>query len=330
MSMEKELVETFEAAKKAADAAADAGAGGGGGSPEAERCVDALKRLRKMRVTTEVLVATQVGKRLRYLTKHPHSGIQSIASDLLAIWKNIVIEETSSSKKNGISENKKPVKVEIKSETAMKVDKSATSSIKVESTPASATPKAEKRDSDLSSSKSESTKNERVFKEENKASVSKKPSSLPSGPPKLSSLIKSNDPARDKIRELLAEAFTKVSGETAKDDRDEVRYILDEVDACDPFRIAVTVESALFEKLGKSTGTHKQKYRSIMFNLRAENNTDFRRRVLLGKVKPERLVDLTPEEMASDARKMANKQIKEKALFECERAGAPKATTRPV
>lgn len=209
----------------------------------------------------------------------------------------------------------------------MKVDKSATSSIKVESTPASATPKAEKRDSDLSSSKSESTKNERVFKEENKASVSKKPSSLPSGPPKLSSLIKSNDPARDKIRELLAEAFTKVSGETAKDDRDEVRYILDEVDACDPFRIAVTVESALFEKLGKSTGTHKQKYRSIMFNLRAENNTDFRRRVLLGKVKPERLVDLTPEEMASDARKMANKQIKEKALFECERAGAPKATT---
>lgn len=58
--MEKELVETFEAAKKAADAAAGAGAGGGGGSPEAERCVDALKRLRKMRVTTEVLVATQV------------------------------------------------------------------------------------------------------------------------------------------------------------------------------------------------------------------------------------------------------------------------------
>lgn len=50
-----ELVEIFEAAKKAADAAAQ-----GGGSPEESRCVDALKRLRKMPVTMDVLVKTQV------------------------------------------------------------------------------------------------------------------------------------------------------------------------------------------------------------------------------------------------------------------------------
>jgi transcription elongation factor S-II len=94
-----------------------------------------------------------------------------------------------------------------------------------------------------------------------------------------------------------------------------VRNILDEVDACDPFRVAVTVESALFERLGRPTGTQKAKYRSIMFNLRAENNTDFRRRVLIGEV------------MASDARKQENMHIKEKALFDCERGAAPKATT---
>jgi transcription elongation factor S-II len=86
------------------------------------------------------------------------------------------------------------------------------------------------------------------------------------------------------------------------------------VDACDPFRVAVTVESALFERLGRPTGTQKAKYRSIMFNLRAENNTDFRRRVLIGEV------------MASDARKQENMHIKEKALFDCERGAAPKAT----
>jgi transcription elongation factor S-II len=64
-----------------------------------------------------------------------------------------------------------------------------------------------------------------------------------------------------------------------------------------------------------------------MFNLRAENNTDFRRRVLIGEVTPEGLPDISPDEMASDARKQENMQIKEKALFECERGGAPKATT---
>ena len=64
-----------------------------------------------------------------------------------------------------------------------------------------------------------------------------------------------------------------------------------------------------------------------MFNLRAENNTDFRRRVLIGLVAPERLPDIPPDEMASDARKQENMQIKEKALFDCERGAAPKATT---
>ena len=48
-------METFEVAKKAADAAVE-----GGGSPEEGRCVDALKRLRKMPVTMDVLVKTQV------------------------------------------------------------------------------------------------------------------------------------------------------------------------------------------------------------------------------------------------------------------------------
>lgn len=56
--MEKELVELFEAAKKAADAAAaDAGADS---SPEEDRCLDALKRLKKLPINYDVLVSTQV------------------------------------------------------------------------------------------------------------------------------------------------------------------------------------------------------------------------------------------------------------------------------
>lgn len=57
--MERELLETFDAAKKAADATA-----GQGDSPEAGRCLDALRRLRDIRVNTDILVSTQVSGRL--------------------------------------------------------------------------------------------------------------------------------------------------------------------------------------------------------------------------------------------------------------------------
>jgi len=56
-----------------------------------------------------------------------------------------------------------------------------------------------------------------------------------------------------------------------------------------------------------------------MFNLKDANNPDFRRRVLLGKIKPEEIVVMTAEDMASDQRKKENDEIKAKALFECER-----------
>nr|GFC98141.1 transcription elongation factor TFIIS-like [Tanacetum cinerariifolium] len=122
------------------------------------------------------------------------------------------------------------------------------------------------------------------------------------------------------MRELLAEALCKVHGEI----EDELR---DEANAADPYRVAVSVESAMFEKWGRSNGAQKLKYRSIMFNIKDAKNPDFRRKVLLGYVKPERILELTPEEMASTERQMEIGKIKEKALFDCERGLPPKATT---
>ncbi|KAJ6798635.1 transcription elongation factor TFIIS [Iris pallida] len=368
--MEKDLVETFEAAKKAADA------------EEEERCVDALRTLRKLPVTMDVLVKTQVGKRLRYLTKHPHKKIQAVASDLLSFWKNVVIEETTKddSKNNkGSSTPQSSLKIksesmEVKSERisksgsgkfnsasrpgstkvenivsdngiketlskteTVKIEKSESGSAKVGNLSRMGSMKVENgikvetfcKTETVKMEKSDYVKVEMMHGSATTAveRVSKGPSSVLNCPPKLTSMVKCNDSTRDKIRELLAEALSKVYKETSGSGRDEVKNILDEVDACDPIRIAVTVESALYEKLGSSTGAQKAKYRSIMFNLKDPKNPDFRRRVLLGDVKPDRLVDLAPEDMASDERKLANKQIKDKALFECERAGAPKATT---
>lgn len=56
--MERELVELFAAAKKAADAAAADGASSS--SPSVSRCVDALKQLKRFPVSYDALVATQV------------------------------------------------------------------------------------------------------------------------------------------------------------------------------------------------------------------------------------------------------------------------------
>ena len=67
--------------------------------------------------------------------------------------------------------------------------------------------------------------------------------------------------------------------------------------------------------------------RSIIFNLKDDKNPDFRRRVLLGEIKPEEIVSMTADDMASDARKRENEGIREKALFECERGLQNAAST---
>ncbi|CAI9774055.1 unnamed protein product [Fraxinus pennsylvanica] len=164
----------------------------------------------------------------------------------------------------------------------------------------------------------ESVQNEKRIKEDKPSSDRQKLASDPVGPPRLTSLVYCKDSVRDKIRELLAEALCKVSSEVDDDLRDQVS-------ASDPYRVAVLVETAMFEKWGKSTGAQKMKYRSIMFNIKDPKNQDFCRKVLLGQFEPRAILELTPEEMASDARQIQNEKIKQKALFECERGAPPQA-----
>jgi transcription elongation factor S-II len=318
--MDKELVDLFESAKKAADAAATASDGGS----EVSRCLDALKLLKNFPITYDILVSTQVGKKLRPLNKHPNEKIQSMASELLEVWKKMVIEETARKKKDGTVDNKaNNVKVEkIEKTTTVTVNAGSVSrSVKVEEILNAESVKVEKM------YKGESTKHGSVSRSEtveaekmDKGAISKVEKKPSFAPPKLTTMVKCNDAARDKLREILVEALSKVASEADED-------IMEEVRARDPIRIAVSVECALFEKWGRSNGAQKFKYRSIMFNLKDAKNPDFRRKVLLGQVKPEWLTDMTPEEMASDQRQQENNKIKEKALFECERGQPPKATT---
>ncbi|XP_027368168.1 transcription elongation factor TFIIS [Abrus precatorius] len=320
--MEKELVELYDAAKKAADSCSS-----GDGEHDESRCIDALEQLRKFPVNYKILVNTQVGKHLKVLTKHPRQKIRAFATDLIEIWKGIIIKETSKNKNGGCdnkveSANGERAKAgKMQKSPSVKVEKSET--VKVEKIDRNGTSKStldnikKVQNVDV---KTEKTDRAASIKVEKPVSGAKKISSSSAIPPKLKTMIKSNDSVRDKIRELLQEALAKVSGEADED-------MLEEVNACDPIRVAVTVESVLFEKWGPSNGAQKVKYRSLMFNLKDQNNPDFRRKVLLGVVEPERLVNMSTAEMASEQRKQENEKIKEKALFECERGTQPKATT---
>ncbi len=66
----------------------------------------------------------------------------------------------------------------------------------------------------------------------------------------------------------------------------------------------MTLQMSVFshQRAGECAGTDKeyrQKVRSLSYNLRDATNPELRARVLQGEVKPDRLVLMTPAEMAS-------------------------------
>ncbi|KAH9720880.1 transcription elongation factor TFIIS [Citrus sinensis] len=95
------------------------------------------------------------------------------------------------------------------------------------------------------------------------------------------------------VREKVCDALSKVSGEADEEIRDEVN-------ACDSVRVAIALESAMFEKWDRYDGPYKIKYKAVLGNLKDPKNPDFRRNVHLGQVKPETIVGMTAKEMAGD------------------------------
>uniref|UniRef100_A0A7N0THK4 Transcription elongation factor n=1 Tax=Kalanchoe fedtschenkoi TaxID=63787 RepID=A0A7N0THK4_KALFE len=335
---EKEIVELFQAAKKAADEAAALS-----GGAEESRCLDALKLLKDFPVNYQILVSTQVGKQLRSLTKHPRERIRVFASELIDMWKKLIARETEKAKKNGngIDKVPKPVKLSsTKIQAAQATAKTAnlevvtvkkcstTEPVQVDmgdqntawkAPLRSETYMAVKSDVKIEKDSAEKAKVEQTTKEE-KLTIVKKPIDGLVAVPKLGFLVKCHDDMRDKVRESLFEALSKVAGEADEEHKDVV-------EKSDPVRVAVTVESAMFEKWGRTNGGQRAKYRSVMFNINDSKNPDFRRKVLLGQIPPEKIPTLSAEDMASDERKSKNDEIKRKALLECEREAAPKSTT---
>ncbi|KAL2613828.1 hypothetical protein R1flu_025520 [Riccia fluitans] len=314
-SMKKEgqqLVELFERANKSADRVEDDESN----ESEESRCIDTLKALRTVTVNTAVLKDTQVAKRLRKLTKHKSPKISSVAQSIINGWKKIVAAEAAAKNDNHTtsskttSTSKESIKSPSRSGDTPKTPSSATRSEKVTSVKREVTVQTEvKTTSSVSVSRSSASVNGAVS------------SAAPAnGSTANLKIPKTGDSTRDRIRELLVEAFSKVLTEAEEE-------LLQKARKKDVVNVACTVESAMFKKLGLSKDANKTKYRSIMFNLKDANNPDFRRRVLLGEIEPEELTTMSVDDMASDVRKAENKKIKDKALFECERGLKAAAST---
>ncbi|KAL1420596.1 hypothetical protein MTO96_023993 [Rhipicephalus appendiculatus] len=97
------------------------------------------------------------------------------------------------------------------------------------------------------------------------------------------------EPVRLNVRKVLRDALLNRCKE-ASDlslSGDEVR------------RMALRIEEELF-KVFRDTGTrYKSKYRSLVFNIKDSRNQGLFRKILRGKIAPDRLVRMTPEELAS-------------------------------
>ncbi|CAM6106829.1 unnamed protein product [Calypogeia fissa] len=294
-----QLVELFQKASKAAEKVEDEE----GDRTEETRCVDALKAMRNVPVTTTILMDTQVGKQLRKLTKHKNSRICVIAQELIDAWKKVVSTEAAAkSESAGSAAKKVPAKESPKSPGLSSPSlKSPSKVAKVVKTERTVELKKTAVTVTTMHSQSKGTQGNGALK----------PVSVP----------KCGDPTRDRIREQLADAFSKVLTDAEDED-------LSKAKATNIGQVVVSVESAMFSKLGLSTGAaNKGKYRSIMFNMKDANNPDLRRRVLIGEITPEELLTMSVEDMASDKRKLENQQIKDKALFECERGFKQAAST---
>ncbi|GMH30987.1 hypothetical protein Nepgr_032830 [Nepenthes gracilis] len=103
----------------------------------------------------------KVGKHLHHLAKHPRRKIQSFATELIEISKNIIMEESKNKRTENL-ENKNSVKVE---PANMESNNRKTNYVKVENVPRAETVKKEKIEEGISSRPEKREKTETVMVE---------------------------------------------------------------------------------------------------------------------------------------------------------------------
>ena len=121
------------------------------------------------------------------------------------------------------------------------------------------------------------------------------------------------DTIRDKIRTRLFDALCMARQEG--------------VASGDEGPLASAIEQAMFDTMDGTSSQYKAKFQQLHFNLKDAKNPDLRRKVVLGIIDADALLQLAPEELASDAKREENQRIRDKKLFDSAPSQAKKATT---
>ncbi|KAJ3999421.1 transcription factor S-II, central domain-containing protein [Lentinula boryana] len=107
------------------------------------------------------------------------------------------------------------------------------------------------------------------------------------------------DATRDKCAELLYDGLACDSGAP-------VQLILQRAQA---------IEVAVVNDIGSTSAAYKSKIRSLFVNLKDMNNPSLRENLVSGEISAEKLVKMSPSDMASAERKAADDKIKQDNLF---------------
>lgn len=91
--------------------------------------------------------------------------------------------------------------------------------------------------------------------------------------------------------------------------------------------LAITIESCLFKEFNTINTAYKAKFRSKYLNLKEKTNPHLRQSLLNGQLIPERFIQLSIEEMASEERRQADAIIQKENLQKSQAARDTAAET---
>lgn len=75
-----------------------------------------------------------------------------------------------------------------------------------------------------------------------------------------------------------------------------------------PYMTSAEIEQKVYDAYDQAG--YRAQVRTIIFNLKDKKNPDFRRRVLIGEVAPDEIVNMKSEQMASDKKREENSNIR--------------------
>ncbi|KAK9919113.1 hypothetical protein WJX75_009483 [Coccomyxa subellipsoidea] len=260
----------------------------------AQALTELLKDLQTCQVTTQLLLETQAGKKIRKLAKHSNAAVSQAAAATVSAWREAVTKETVTGTGAGEAANGSGVPFSQGSQSSSQPSQPSQSAGRA-APGAMGQPPPAKRQKSIGA-----------------ANGAAAPPPAAAAADRKVVIPKTGDSVRDKTRQLFAEALL-LAREAAPD--------------ADVGAAAAEAESAMHRQNDGVNQRYKAKYRSLIFNLKDANNPDLRRRVLSGEITGDVLVNLSAEELASDARKSENAQIRKTALFEAERGQHMKMAT---